>query len=73
MTVQLRSLLNMGSTTPQPRQRNWVENELPIVGELKDCYQLSKDRWQGTDVDGAIIRVTGGRMPKYLIVSLRKR
>ena len=41
---------------------------LPIVGEFKDCRQLSDDRWQGVDVDGTIIDVKGGAMPPYLVV-----
>jgi len=45
-------------------------DDLPIVGELKDCRQLSDDHWQGTDVDGTVLEVHGGRMPKSFIVDL---
>jgi hypothetical protein len=45
-----------------------IEDDLPLVGELKDCRQLSDDRWQGTDVDGVIVEVRGGAMPPYLVV-----
>ncbi len=51
---------------------NWIENDLPVIGELKDCRQLNDDHWQGTDVDGTIIDVRGGRMPKYLVVRTRR-
>jgi hypothetical protein len=39
--------------------KEWVE-DLPFVSELKDCRQLSKDEWEGTDVaDGTVYRVKG--------------
>ena len=32
-----------------------AESELPILGELTDCRQISNDCWQGTDVDGTAL------------------
>jgi hypothetical protein len=58
---------------PLKKQLTSFEDEYPIVGELRDCRQLSDDHWQGTDVDGTIIDVRGGPMPKYLVVPLRQR
>jgi len=53
------------------RDETWkIEDDLPIVSELKNCRQLSDDHWQGTDVDGSIIDVRGGCMPKYLLAEL---
>jgi len=48
----------------------WRDDDWPVVGELKDCRQLSDDHWQGTHADGTIIDVHGGRMPERLIVPL---
>jgi hypothetical protein len=47
---------------------DWIGEELPIVAELKNCRQLADDHWQCFDVDGTIIDVRGGAMPRYLIV-----
>jgi hypothetical protein len=53
------------------QEKPWkLEDDLPIVSELKDCRQLSDDHWQGVDVDGTILDVRGGRMPEYLIAQL---
>jgi hypothetical protein len=52
-------------------EEGWVEENLPVVGELKNCRQLSKGEWEGTDVDGTIYRVKG-KMPKHLIAPLRR-
>ena len=59
---------------PRRRQRRKkipqfkLADTLPIVGEFRDCRQLTDDRWQGTDVDGTVINVRGGLIPPYLIV-----
>jgi hypothetical protein len=45
-----------------------LADTLPIVGEFKDCRQLTADHWQGVDIDGTIIDVTGCVMPPYLII-----
>jgi hypothetical protein len=45
-----------------------LANTLPIVGEFKNCRQLTDDRWQGVDVDGTVIDVKGDLMPPYLII-----
>lgn len=50
------------------KNQHRFENEWPIVGEFKDCRQLSDDHWQGIDVDGTIVDVRGGLMPKYLVI-----
>ncbi len=47
------------------QQSSW--DELPVVGELKDCRQLSADHWQGTDVDGVIVDIYGGLIPNRLL------
>jgi hypothetical protein len=61
---------------PQRRQRRkktqFKLDALPVVGEFRDCRQLSDDHWQGVDVDGTIIAVKGGRMPPYVIVDTRQ-
>jgi hypothetical protein len=60
---------------PQRRQRRQkipqfkMADTLPVVGEFKDCRQISDDHWQGINVDGTIIDVRGGLMPPYLIVA----
>ena len=46
---------------------NWLGTELPVVGTLKDCRQLSKDHWQAIDAaNGAIVDIKGGPIPKRL-------
>jgi hypothetical protein len=45
-----------------------LADTLPVVGEFRDCRQLSDDCWQGIDVDDTIIDVRDGAMPPYLIV-----
>lgn len=51
----------------------WNQAHMPIVGELKNCCQLSDDCWQGIDAaDGSVVNVRGGLMPKYLLVELRE-
>ena len=63
---------------PRRRQRRKktprfkLADTLPVVGEFRDCRQLSDDHWQGVDVDGTIIAVKGGRMPPYVIVDTRQ-
>lgn len=37
----------MAKRTKPPE--DWIVKELPIVGELKGCRQISADHWQGTD------------------------
>jgi hypothetical protein len=54
----------------QRRHETWMENNLPFVGELRDCRQLTDDHWQGTDIDGVVLDIRGGRMPKYLLAPL---
>jgi hypothetical protein len=58
---------------PAPEE-DWIAADLPVVGELKNCRQISKTHWEGVDVDGAILRVQG-IMPanKRLLVPLRRR
>jgi hypothetical protein len=55
---------------PAP-QEDWVGADFPVVGELKDCRQISKTHWEGIDVDGTILHVRG-MMPakKRLLVAL---
>ena len=48
------------------------ERELPILGELTDCRQISNDCWRGTDVDSTVLEVRGGAMPRYLIGDARR-
>jgi hypothetical protein len=63
---------------PRRRQRREkipqfrLADALPVVGEFRDCRQLSDDHWQGVDVDGAVIDVQGGAMPPYVIVDTRQ-
>jgi hypothetical protein len=54
----------------KPVKRWSLKDDLPVVGELKDCRQLSADHWQGVDADGTIIDVHGGPMPSGYIVQL---
>lgn len=54
----------------QRESEAWNQAHMSIVGELKDCRQLSDDHWQGIDVDGVILDVKGGPMPKYLFAPL---
>jgi hypothetical protein len=52
---------------PAVRWEQWTD-ELPIVGEIKDCRQLSKNHWRGIDVaNGELIDVHGGAMPRRLL------
>jgi hypothetical protein len=30
-------------------EKTWIEDDLPIAGELTNCRQLSDDEWQGAD------------------------
>jgi len=59
---------------PRRRQRRKkiprfkLADTLPVVGEFKDCWQISDDHWQGIGVDGTVIDVKGGLMPPYLVV-----
>jgi hypothetical protein len=50
---------------------DWVAADVPVVGEFKNCRQISKTHWEGIDVDGTLFRVRG-KMPekKRLVVSL---
>ena len=53
------------------QEKRWkLEDDLPIVSELRDCRQISEDHWQGVDVDGSIVDVRGGPMPEYLVGQL---
>lgn len=56
-----------------PPEEDWIAADLPVVGELRNCRQISETHWEGVDVDGAILRVQGV-MPakKRLLVSLRR-
>jgi hypothetical protein len=58
----------------QAPKEDWVETDLPVVGVLKNCRQISETHWEGTDVDGAVLQVQG-IMPtkKRLIASLPRR
>jgi hypothetical protein len=48
----------------QRESEQWNDDELPIVGELRECRQLSDDHWQGIDVDGTILATSPcGRYP----------
>ena len=50
-------------------ERRWsLKDDLPVIGELKDCRQLSADHWQGIDANGVIIDVHGGPMPAEYII-----
>ena len=52
-------------------EKSWrIEDDLPVVSELRDCQQISEDHWQGVDVDGVIVDVRGGPMPEYLVGQL---
>jgi hypothetical protein len=63
---------------PRRRQRRKktprfkLADTLPVVGEFRDCRQLTDDHWRGTDVDGTIIDVQGGAMPPYVIIDTRQ-
>ena len=54
--------------SPTPFDNEWLGAKLPIVSTLKDCRQLSEDHWQGIDVDGAIVDVKGGPMPRSCLL-----
>ena len=54
------------------KRKRWkLSDDLPVVGELQDCRQLSDDHWRGTTEDGTIFDVHGGKMPEeYVLVAL---
>jgi hypothetical protein len=57
----------------KPKQRqapkeDWVAADFPVVGELKDCRQISKTHWEGIDVDGVILHVRGMMPAKTRLV-----
>jgi hypothetical protein len=55
--------------TRRKQEKRWsLKDELPVVGELRECRQLAADHWQGIDEDGAIIDVHGGLMPAEYII-----
>jgi hypothetical protein len=43
-------------TRKKPRE-DWIARDLPVVAELKQCWRLAKDHWQGVDVDGTILDI----------------
>jgi hypothetical protein len=46
---------------------DWVDDEAPVIGLLKDCHNLlDGNSWQGTDVDGSTV-IIRGKMPKRLV------
>jgi hypothetical protein len=55
----------------EPENETLGFDDLPIVGEWRDCLQLSETEWQGTDVaTGQTYRVSGGQMPDFLAVAV---
>jgi hypothetical protein len=53
-------------------KKDWIETDLPVVGELRDCRQISETYWQGVYADGTVLQVRG-IMPakRRLLVPLR--
>ena len=35
---------------PAPKE-DWIETDLPVVGALKNCRQISKTHWEGIDAE----------------------
>jgi hypothetical protein len=59
-----RAITEYGTEQRQERQDepDWIGDDLPVVGELKECRQLAEDEREGVDVDGSISRLEGGAM-----------
>jgi hypothetical protein len=50
----------------RPVEPDWIAADLPVVGEIKDCRQISKTHWEGIDAaNDALLRVRGV-MPEKL-------
>jgi hypothetical protein len=45
----------------------------PVVGEVRDCRQITATHWEGIDVDGTVIRVCGTLPEKMRLVVPLKR
>jgi hypothetical protein len=45
---------------------DWIETDLPVVGEIRNCRQISEAHWEGVDAaNGALLQVRGV-MPEKL-------
>ncbi len=39
--------------------KDWMETDLPVVGELTECRQIFPAYWEGVHADGSVIQVRG--------------
>jgi len=45
---------------------DWIATDLPVVGEIKDCRQISATRWEGIDAANGVLLQVRGVMPEKL-------